>query len=302
VRLRLALVATLIAVEILGSPTVVHSGRRRPAPPPVGPVSQLAPNLYLVPAGGCNTAVWVTRRGIVVVDTKYPESWPDLAERVRSISAAPITHVINTHHHADHAGGNVALPPGIRVVLHREAARALERPHAGAPSGASPQLGSNPILFDTTLTLFEGDEAIDLYHFGPAHTAGDAVVVFRSARHMSAGDIMPGLRLPTIVLEGGGSGATFATVLDRAASLPGVDHVITGNGPVVTRQVLADYAELNRRIVEHVRARMSLGVDKDAVFRSFQAPDHLRHFDLGRAYATMDEIDRSLRPWWQRLF
>ena len=42
------------------------------------------------------------------------------------------------------------------------------------------------------LTIGKGKDQIDLFYFGPAHTNGDAWVVFKALRVMHAGDAFAG--------------------------------------------------------------------------------------------------------------
>lgn len=268
---------------------------------PVGEITALAPNLFLVPGGGCNTLVFVTSNGVVLTDTKYAESWDALMARVRTVTDKPVTHAINSHRHPDHVDGNTRLPPGAHVVAHpvtlqhfNESAR-VQKDKSWA--------GSAPIPVPRRLTLFEGPDAIDFYFFGPAHTGGDLFVVFREARVMHAGDVMARLGPPVIVTSADGDGVKFAGTVERVASeVKNVDRVVTGHGPVVPWSDFVNFSELNRLMLNHVKENMRMGADKWKVFKSFKAPDKFKSWDLSRAPLTMDEIDTSLRPWWQRIW
>src|SRR4029453_15963957 len=45
--------------------------------------------------------------------------------------------------------------------------------------------------FKDTWTMGSGDDQIDLRYFGPAHTGGDAYVIFTKYRGMHGGDTVP---------------------------------------------------------------------------------------------------------------
>ena len=51
------------------------------------------------------------------------------------------------------------------------------------------------------MTLLSGNDSIDLYYFGAAHTNGDTFVVFRNARVMHAGDAFANKGQPLIDRE-----------------------------------------------------------------------------------------------------
>ncbi len=46
---------------------------------------------------------------------------------------------------------------------------------------------------------------------------------------------------------------------------------------------------------------MKSGRSKNDVFESFNLPERFSGYRAGRAFATMDEIDRSIRPSWVRM-
>jgi glyoxylase-like metal-dependent hydrolase (beta-lactamase superfamily II) len=64
--------------------------------------------------------------------------------------------------------------------------------------------------FKDKLTLLGGKDAIDLYYFGPAHTNGDAFVVFRTARVVHAGDAFANKGQPLIDRNNGARRASSA--------------------------------------------------------------------------------------------
>jgi cyclase len=279
-------------------PAPIASGRLEP----VGPITQIAPNLYVVPGGGCNTTVFVTSRGVVLVDTKYKVGRDGLLAQVRTITDRPISHVINTHRHPDHAEGNTQLAADVKVIAQRNNVQFLkEMPHVSG-SGTGSWIGGHTVEMNDRLSLFDGDEAIDLYYFGPAHTSGDVFVVFRAARVMAVGDVMAGMRLPVIVLEAGGSGRTFAAVVDQAMAIPNIDRIVTGHGPVLPHAELARYAKLNHAIVDYVSSSLRPGSVKNDVFKAFTPSDEFKEYDFSRRVLTMDEIDRSIRPKWKRVW
>jgi cyclase len=80
-----------------------------------------------------NSAVIVTQKGLVVVDS---QSWPSAARSLysqfkREVTALPVRYLINTHHHLDHAHGNSAYAemfgPRIDIVSTDFSRAALEQ-------------------------------------------------------------------------------------------------------------------------------------------------------------------------------
>ena len=56
------------------------------------------------------------------------------------------------------------------------------------------------------MTVLGGNDAIDLYYFGRAHTNGDTFIVFRNLRVMHAGDAFSGQTMPIMDVNNGGLG------------------------------------------------------------------------------------------------
>ena len=68
------------------------------------------------------------------------------------------------------------------------------------------------------LTLLSGNESIDLFYFGKAHTDGDTFVLFRNARVLHTGDAFANRGQPNIDLNNGGSGIAYPDTLAKAAA------------------------------------------------------------------------------------
>ena len=291
--------AAIVALRLREPARGPVSSAARPGIPPVGPAVALADGLYLVPGGGGNTAVFITAAGVVVVDPKYATAWPALEAQIRALTSQPITHVILTHAHPDHAGAVEVLPADVEVIGHLQTIRRVIDFGWLQRRGATP----NVRVFADRVTLFTGADTITLVSHGPAHTDGDALVVFHAARVLHAGDLFPDTVAPIANIEGGGDGVGLARTLTAAAAgIHDVDRVITGHGTVMTWHDFTTFAGFVQMLVDYVRAEMGFRSDKNAVFRAISIPDRYSSYHLDRLFNTLDEIDRSIRPRWQRIF
>lgn len=291
--------AGLLALRLRAPASGPVSSAARPGIPPVGEPVAVADRLYLVPGGGSNTAVFITATGVVVVDPKYATAWPDLTARIRALTDKPITHVILTHAHPDHAGALEVLPPEVEVVGHLNAITRVTGYGWLKTRGATP----NVRVFADRVTLFTGADTITLISHGPAHTDGDALVLFHAARVLHAGDLFPDTVAPIANIDGGGNGVGLAhTLTTAAAEIHDVDRVITGHGAVVTWADFRTFAGFVQMLVDYVRAEMGFRKDKNVVFRAIPIPPQYAGYNLERLFNTLDEIDRSIRPRWQRIF
>lgn len=268
-----------------------------PRPPtPVGAITQIAEQLYLVPGGGGNAAVFVMARGVLVVDTKSPGRGQALLDEVRKVTDKPVTHVVNTHSHDDHSGGNAVMAATAEIITQERTAENLARMrrNQGVAEPARP-----PRTFRDRLTLFDGAETVDLYYFGPAHTNGDTFVAFRQAGVMHAGDTFVDKTAPIINLPWGGDPATYGETLARAAAeIRNVTQVITGHGPVRPWSDFVVYGEFIRLIVAHARAAMAAGKDANQARRELVLPPKFADYELDRLTSTFHDIYKGLTPWW----
>src|SRR5687768_15480453 len=170
-------------------------------------IDNVATNLYRVTGQGGNTAVFVRNDGVLLVDTKLANNGKGILDQVRTVTDKPITHILNTHTHGDHTGSNTFFPANVEVVTHANTAANMARmPEFQTAEG---KVGLPDRTFKDRLTLFSGQEAVDLYYFGPGHTSGDALIVFRDARVMHSGDIFATRGLPYLDVDNGGSGVAI---------------------------------------------------------------------------------------------
>jgi cyclase len=250
--------------------------------PMVVEVEKLKDNLFVMKGGGGNSAVFVTAGGVTVVDTKLPGWGQPLLEKIKTVTDKPVTRIINTHTHFDHVSGNVEFPATVEVIAQENTKTYMEQmnPVYGLQTGPQPNLfkqnggrGMAKRTFKDKLTLGTGADQIDLYFFGPAHTGGDAYVVFPALRVMHVGDTMPTRDLPIMDKNNGGSAVRFAATLTKAAAVSGVDTIINGHNPTTTTPAdLKLYAEFIADFVKFAQDGKRAGKSVDEVAGGWTTP------------------------------
>ncbi|MBI1885254.1 MAG: MBL fold metallo-hydrolase [Chloroflexi bacterium] len=175
---------------------------------------------------------------------------------IRRASRLPVRHLINTHHHVDHIGGNQFFKSA-EIIAHAncrdEMLRTgipLERIRRLMPRFAEEMRGLTvvppAVTFQDSLTLHLGDRAIELLYLGPAHTPGDALVYLPREKVLFAGDVAFHYVVPG-PFDAHVSG--WIRVCDRIAEMD-VEVVVPGHGPVGDKALLRemrDYLALVRR-------------------------------------------------------
>ena len=170
--------------------------------------------LYVL-TGGSNTLALMRDDGVLLVDTKPPGWEQGHPRRHPGRHRQAGDHIINTHAHEDHVGGNSAFPAATRLSRTRTPGRAWRRWPPSADR--TPKCLPNQPVTDR-LSLLSGEDRIELYYFGRGHTDGDLVVVFPEKRLAHFGDLFPAKAAPVIDTASGGSGVAFPDTLAKAVA------------------------------------------------------------------------------------
>ena len=243
----------LAAILVVGFTVAGVAQQQRPRIPPTGAIKKVKDNLYVIPGAGGNTTVFVTRTGIVLVDTKLPDNGAPILAEIRKVSGRAVSTIINTHSHPDHIGSNDYFTVTVEKVTHENTKKWME---------ANARVAANPAVmptktFSDRITLGSGRDQIDLYYFGAGHTNGDAFVVFPALRTMAAGDIFAWKMAPLIDPNAGGSVIALPDTLEKTLKgIRNVDTVIEGHGDVNTWAGFRDYVQFNRALLDAARAGM----------------------------------------------
>jgi glyoxylase-like metal-dependent hydrolase (beta-lactamase superfamily II) len=277
--------ALSIAVSGFQAPAGAAQGRgegrgRGPAAPPPLEIKKVKDNLYMIVGAGGNTAVFLTAAGVVLVDTKNPGNGQAILDKVKTVTDKPIVTVINTHTHADHTGSNEFFGTAVEFVVQQNTKTNMEK----MPNFQNDKAVFLPKkTFKDKLTLGKGKEEIDLFYFGPAHTNGDAFVVFKEARAVHAGDAFAGKNTPLIDTMNGGSSAGYGkTISNAVSSIKNVDTVIGGhtNDPM-TFADLKQYADFNNDFVVWVQAEIKAGKSVDQAAAEYKVPAKYPGYTIG---------------------
>lgn len=141
---------------------------------------------------------------LVVVDTQFPEPAMQCLEGLRRRSGRRIDAVVNTHHHGDHTSGNAVFRPHTDLLVAHARVPALQQAAAARQQPPGEPVVANEV-FEGSWSLDLGAETMRLYHRGPAHTGGDAIVHFAEADVVHLGDLVFNRRPPVIDRPGGAS-------------------------------------------------------------------------------------------------
>ena len=251
-------------------------------------IQRLRPDLHVLMSGrNGNIGVWHGADGIVVVDDSLAPLAPKVLETIRKIADGPIRFVINTHWHPDHTGGNEVLGAAGGIVVAHDKVRArmseeqfIELVNMRIPP--SPAAALPIVTFDESLTLHLNGDRLDIVHITDAHTDGDAVLWWRAANVVHAGDVYLSGSFPFVDLDSGGTLAGLVAGVE--AILARVDDatiVIPGHGPVSNRRELAEYRDMIVTVGRRIREGVEHGRNLDEVLASRPTAEYDARYGQG---------------------
>jgi cyclase len=225
-------------------------------------------------AGG-NVAVLAGDDGLIVVDDELAPMTAKLKAILATVSKKPIRFVINTHWHGDHTGGNAALGSAGAILVAQDNVRKrlstdqfMEFMGKRNSIPASPPAALPVITFGDDVTLHLDGEEIHALHVPPAHTDGDAIIVFKKANVIHTGDVVTA-GFPIVDVANGGKYDGFITAADKILALANDStRIIPGHGPVMSRAELVGYrdmvVQLRGRVVKLMLQKKTLDQIKAA--------------------------------------
>src|SRR5262245_8874098 len=222
-----------------------------------------------------NSTVLVTNAGVVLVDDKFEIDHDNIMTELKKITNQPVKYVINTHHHADHSGGNAKFQQLNAVVVASE--NALDNMYEAK------QPGLPTVAIQRHAHIFLGGKNVELYSFGRAHTNGDVVVFFPAYRTLATGDMFTfGDDVPELIdYAGGGSSKEWTSTLDDALQLD-FDTVVPGHGDVTTKQEMRKFRDSTLKLRNRVHELLVQKKTRDDVAKMLQTEFHWADLHLAR--------------------
>jgi glyoxylase-like metal-dependent hydrolase (beta-lactamase superfamily II) len=138
-------------------------------------VGRVERNLYYITDGVYQSAFLTTSDGVVVFDAP-PSIGGNIRRAVDEIAAANgvsnrVTHLVYSHHHADHNGAASLFDGDVVRIGHEETRRLLGRDN-------DPNRPLPDVTFTDRYTLETGGERVELAWHGPNHTPDNIYIHF----------------------------------------------------------------------------------------------------------------------------
>lgn len=223
------------------------------------------------------TIAWMSNKsGIAVVDSQFPDPAAHLISELKKFDK-PVQYLINTHHHGDHTGGNIAFRGLAGNVIAHSNCLINHRAAAAAQKSESKQLFADTVFEERWKTKL-GSERIRADYFGPGHTNGDIIVHFQHANVAHMGDLMFNRRYPFIDRSAGANIQSWIEVLEKALAKYDSDTLfifghsldpqkVTGNKSDI--RAMQNYLE---KLLLFVKNEVKAGKSKEDILKTVSIP------------------------------
>jgi glyoxylase-like metal-dependent hydrolase (beta-lactamase superfamily II) len=231
---------------------------------------KLRGNISVLEGSGGNIAVLSGPDGKVLIDAGIGVSRPQITKALADLGGDPVTHLVNTHWHFDHASGNEWLhSAGAKIIAHENTRKHLSEVQRvedwdynflPLPSGGIPSE-----VFASEHSLKINGASIGLKYYGPAHTDSDISVTFAEANIVHVGDTFWNGIYPFIDYSTGGSiDGMIAASDDNLARTTNDTIIIPGHGgPVSNRAELKEFRDMLVAIRDNVAKLKKQGRSRD---------------------------------------
>jgi glyoxylase-like metal-dependent hydrolase (beta-lactamase superfamily II) len=250
-----------------------------------------------------NSTVIIGDKGVILIDTGFTdEIGKHLARSIAKLTAKPVTHIINTHHHGDHTLGNIAFP-NTEVISSEKCRSELEKTGAEWVQIVESSTGmkfpnTKPVLAQTT---YRENTRVDITIDGVrlllwtphgSHTAGDLLVYLPDDKVLVGGDVIVNKMMPVFR---DAHVKTWVGTLEEAGKLD-FKTIVPGHGPLMTKSELAKLQRMMAAFYAGVEKGYKQGLSDSEIRKTLDMKDWktLTHYEesmggnLNRAYLEVE--------------
>ena len=192
---------------------------------------------------------------------------------IKKLTDKPITYLINTHSDGDHIAGNQYFPESVTIIAHENVRKSMSTEQRmdmfNTTVPPSPEAALPGMTFSEDLTFYMNGEEVHVFHLGPGHTDGDAIVYFHNANVIHLGDLYFNGLYPYIGIEAGGSINTMIQVGNTVLEMiDDTTTIIPGHGSIAKKAEYAEYVKMLTGIRDAIRPQIEAGKSLEEVIAS----------------------------------
>jgi len=215
----------------------------------------------------------ITGDGVVVTDPINAGAAAWLRAEIGKLTEQPITHLIYSHSHGDHASGGASYGELANIMAQQNAPAAID--------GVKPT-----VRFSDRMSFTRGDKTFELTYLGPGHGTDLMAIVVRPDNVAFVVDAVSSKRL----FYRDFPGANLDDWIDQVRKIDSLEFevMIGGHGPIGTKSDVADgiayLEELRAAVLKGLKAGKSVDELKQSVmmekYRDWAAYDNWRELNV----------------------
>src|SRR3984885_8215304 len=267
---------------------------------------ELAPHVYMYhqPDGSWwinNTGFMVGERSVVSIDAcSTQRRTRAYLDAIASVTPAPVTTLVNTHHHGDHTYGNSEFGDVTIIGHERCRAEVISAGLLGNTGIWEPvdwgelRLAPPTVTFADRLRVWSDDAPVEVSYVGqPAHTSNDCLVWLPEQQVLFCGDLLFNGGTP-FLLMGSVSGAL--EVLTTVLAPIEARVIVPGHGEPCGRDLIGTVAGYLRFVLETARQGLAAGLSPLAVARETDLGQYAGWLDSERIVGNLHRAYCDLEP------
>ncbi len=259
---------------------------------------------YIQPDGSWwinNTGFIAGQRSVVSIDAcSTQRRTRAYLDRIASITAAPVTTLINTHHHGDHTYGNSEFGDVTIIGQERCRAEVISSGILGNVGIWEPvdwgelRIAPPTVTFTDRLRVWSDDMLIDVSYAGqPAHTTNDSLIWLPDQQVLFCGDLLFNGGTP-FLLMGSVTGA-IEVLTSVLAPIP-ARTIVPGHGEPCGGDLIDTTVGYLRFVLELARQGISAGLSPLEAAREADLDAYAEWLDSERIVGNLHRAYRDLEP------
>lgn len=255
-------------------------------------------NVGIFTERGGSIGFLLSKDGIVVIDAQFPDTAAHFIDEAKKQNSAAFTNLLNTHHHGDHTGGNIAFAGMVQQVAAHKNSADNQRKVAEKNNSLDKVLIPD-VTFTDEYKLKIGEEKIKGDYFGPGHTNGDAVYHFENANIMHVGDLLFYKRHPFVDRSAGANISSWIKVMDKIHNKADKDtiiicgHSLIPGEETVTREAAKKFADYLDKVLRFAESEIKKGGSREEFIKNTSIPGNTEWSGQG--------IERPLGAAWDEV-
>ena len=270
-------------------------------PPPT--VTELAPGVYHYFGFFSSSLIVVADDGVLITDPSISFRAESLKEEIAKLTDAPVTTIVLTHEHYDHAGGTEVFPDA-KIVCHYNCVPAFELymlsdvPGAG---GVPDVNSSNFVTFSDFMQIDVGDTIVQLHYLGPGDGDATTIIYLPKEWIVVTADLYEPRALTSVAFVDDKNFMGVRKILNEISTWP-LNHAINAHSPGTDTVDMMENVQYYNDLFDAVKAEVDAAVEQaGGAFGAYGLYDSLpNELDLP-AYSDWGNYDTAFPRHVQRM-